>query len=205
MAIVNEILATSYAKVFYNTEVPKTHSFTLYFGTPFVADLLVPNVWHVGGTNPATSDQWQVSEVVVELINRMKASFANFPEMQIERVELYESASGDNTFVGFDLGDYSDVADGGGAFVAAGYLIANFQTVTRDNWRLMFLDYGDARPQRTPQALIPATDDDSPQWFIANSTVGFTNQDGQSLVRITSYNTGYNRALARKYGRSISP
>jgi len=201
----NEILAPSYCKVFYDTPRHTGHSLRLYFQNPTVPTSVGATTFKTGGINPDTTLQWTIQEIVLEFFRRTIVGFATASPLTIVNVECWDSETGANEFIGFDTSDYSGLVSGSGTNIAAAYLGWNFQDASRNNWRFFVMDSGDARPQRYPQVIPPLVDNDTLNWFIIRSTVGFATNDGNPLVRATSVNTGYNRFLARKYGRVVTP
>lgn len=94
---------------------------------------------------------------------------------------------------------------GSGAGIAAAYYMYVFGTALRPQFRLTYFDSLDARPQKGTIAVPPDGDDGSIAWLFINSPYNLANNDGEKLTRPVSANTGYNRKLARRYGRAITP
>lgn len=202
---VNEILAESYALVKYTTAINKTHVFRLYFNA--VPTESGDGIFKFSSyTDAGHPDGWKLYEIITELIARAVVSNGNMPPLTINEVAVWQSAVGSNVFLGLDAGDYEPVNGGSGSTVAAAYwMVCMKSTVPQQQYKLMWFDTNDARPQRFSGTPIPAADDDSLFWFLARSAVGFCTQDGYKLAIFTSGNSGYNRKLARSYGRQIAP
>lgn len=202
---VNQILAQTYLKVFYEVIPNIVHSMRLYIEAPLT---VVPEgeSYFAGVTDATHVSGWTVAEVVVEFIERLYNTHTTLvPQMNILRVEMWESNAGANTYLGNDGGDYAPYNAVGGSNVPSAYLMYVFQTAARDQWRVSMFDTKSSNPQRTAVASIPVIDNGSFAWFVVRGTVPFSNQDGIALNSAASYNTGYNRALARAYGKTLTP
>ena len=202
----NEILAASTVIVKYTTVgTNEDHEFRLYFDsvpTPTGDDgayefPTYTDAEHTGG--------WLVRDVVDEVWSRANAHAGGIQSSNIGAVEIYENVSGENIFLGFDPADYDDVGAGSVSGVAAAYLMHVFQDNARNQFRLTIFDTVTASPQRFPAAPAPAEDDDSLEWFFTRSAIMFVTNDDNRIVRLNSWNTGYNRKLARSYGRQKTP
>lgn len=202
----NEILAKSYLKVFYrNPDVDHQHSLRLYFdavptdsgGSVFV---------FTGYTDASHLTGWSVADIVAEFIARQAVSNGNLPAYSIDKVEVWQGDTvGPNIFLGYDGGDYTGVVGGGAAPNAAAYSMWVFEGAAKVQWRVSFFENHEASPQRFGLTQPPPTDDLSFTWFVLKSAVKFVNQDNIALTLAVSANDGYNRKLARNYGKSIAP
>jgi len=89
--------------------------------------------------------------------------------------------------------------------VASSYLTQVYKGANRQKFVLNLYDSSDGKPQ-TGTGYSPTTlDDGTPQWWLLNSGIPFSTQDGQRLAAQMSNNTGYNRRLAKAYGRTLVP
>lgn len=201
---VNEIQAPIYIKGRLATPVyPSGHQFRLYFrtGCSWMPGLIgdVDN-WRlmVDGL-----DQGSVSALMTNLWNRFGS---NLPANSVlTSIELWHSIpNADNVLDHFNtlpiVMNY-----GVGAGVAAGYIMRVFGGPLRNLFRFSVFDGGDANPQKFPPISPPLADNASPEWFFLKGGFGFATNDGIALTREVSINSGYNRKLARSYGRVAAP
>ncbi|HEY9758948.1 MAG TPA: hypothetical protein V6C97_27515 [Oculatellaceae cyanobacterium] len=200
----NEWLAPSKIVILYTTQSLAQHRMTLYFdAVPVDTGGYIFNFPTYTDAGHATG--WTVVQIVTAIFARMALSATPVCDPTINAVEVWQSVpSGANIFLGYDAGDYTAVAGGAGG-VASGYVMWFFQTNARDKFTLTVFDSGDANPQRTSAIPTPTVDNTFLDWFILKSAVHFTNNDGIRLSRAVSYNWGYNRKLARSYGKTVTP
>jgi hypothetical protein len=78
-------------------------------------------------------------------------------------------------------------------------------TADRSKARFTFFEWLDASPQRTSMSAPPTSDDGNLNWYLCKGLVPFANNDGKRLTSLISQNVGYNRRLANRYGRAITP
>lgn len=202
---VNEIQAPSYIKIFYrNPTVNHQHVQRWYFTEPITISGDNGFGWSAY-TDEDHLEGWLVSEVVAELFSRAVLANGNLPPYQVDKVEVWAGEAGANEFLGYDNGDYDDVDGGSGSPNASAYELKVFETATKLQFRATFFENGVASPQRYAQTPPPEEDDTFFNWFILRSAVEFANNDGVRLTLAISNNTGYNRKLARTYGRDIMP
>lgn len=205
---VNEILAPFYSILHYTvTATVRSHVARIYLDEVPTLNTSTNEYVFAGYTDASHTGGWTLREIWGEYVSRFNTTIGGnvLPAWTTGDVELWESASGVNTFMGLDPDDYSTLTGGSTTVHPSGYLMAVFKTSLRRQWRSTFFDIGTAEPQRTPIPSVPATDDGELGWFVTKSAVKFTNQDGIPLTIASSYNTGYNRKLARSYGRFIAP
>lgn len=204
MPPINEILASSYARIkYWVLSVAEEHTLTMYFDSVPVADGLG---WKFTAyTDGAHATGWLLNEIIREHFDRMSNTNPVCPLYAINSVEVWSTQPGANVFMGFDTSDYTAFVSGTSTPVAAAYFNAVFQTADRSQMRWYFFDNGDSAPQHTPQSQPPTVDNTSFAWWVINGPIGFTNNDGKAITRIVSYNTGYNRKLARLYGKTKAP
>ena len=199
---VNQILAPYYLKVKYTNAVAE-HAFRVYFET---GSTVSPGA-------PVSADDWTVrgalslvdtpiSEVVDVLFNR--AATLPMAVNTLTSVEVWQSAVGVNTFLHSNRLP-TVPTQGSGAGVAASYGMFVFGSSSRQRFRMTFFEIGTASPQRTALSSPPLVDDTTLVWYVLRSQVPFATQDGQRLTTVRSLNTGYNRKLARSYGRRFAP
>jgi len=200
---VNEILAPFYSIAKYHTPArPVGHHVRLYFDalpvtvgteTTFTS---YTDADHVGG--------WTLAEIWAEVVSRASVD-GGMGQLLFDEVEMWESEDGVNTFLGFDPDDYSGIVGGASVGAAAAYLMWVFKSSDRHQFRLTFMDSINPAPQRFPIATPPSVDDGSLEWLFVNSAIGFVTNDNLPIAIAASINSGYNRKLARSYGRSVAP
>lgn len=197
----NEISAPFYLRVKINTGVAR-HVHRIYFETGTTVDTvgLDPiryRVKGVGAANPV-----EVRDLVYQVWHRARDSAPT--GSVLEGIELWATQPGANTFLAYNpLPEVVPVFNG--AQVASSYITLVYEAANRQKWRQTFFDAKEPRPQRFPFVEPPSADNGSLEWYMLKSDVPFATQDGWPLVRGISVNVGYNRSLARRYGRTVSP
>ena len=199
---VNQILAPHYMKVKYRTNVAN-HVLRFYFETGSVLSpgaVLTPNDWTIRGA--AAVQDVKISEVAQEMFTRSRDSLPT--GTVITSIELWQAASGPNVFLhSNDLPTTNSFGTGSG--IAASYSMVVFAAANRQKYRLTFFDGEFVSPQRDAAVTPPTLDNNSNEWYVMRSLVPFATQDGNRINSVLSYNTGYNRKLARSYGRNLTP
>jgi hypothetical protein len=199
---VNEILAPYYLKVSYDSGLAR-HNVRWYFETGAIVSpggITSPNDWTVQGSASPIANT--VSEIVQQVFTR--AAGALRAGTRVTGIEIWRSQAGVNEFV--HSNDLPAVVSYGIATgIAAAYYMFVFGSSTRQKFRLSLFDTLDARPQRYAGTVPPLLDDGFLEWYFLRGSVPFATQDGVRINRIVSTNTGYNRKLARSYGRVIVP
>lgn len=196
----NEILAASYILINYVNSVAR-HRVRAYF------DALPVNG---GGGNwvfPTYTDAthplgWSVEQIVHAFMTRLCAGNAGAGQT-VESIEVWQPVAGVNTFLG--LSDVDPSSYGSGTKIASAYITYLFNDDHRHKMTFTVFEGLDSAPQRFALATPPILDDNSFVWFVVNSVIGFTTNDGHRLTRPRSRNQGYNRRLARSYGRQVAP
>lgn len=203
----NEILAPSYAiRTYKIATTPVPHEQRLYFNAVPTIDTVTGIASFPTYTDALHPSGWTIHDIFKEIDARAFADTSLIPAFATQKVELWQSVLGfPNVFMGFDGASYADVTGGGGTANAAAYTMWVFQSAQRDEFRLMWLDTQQASPQRTTLTNPPVADNGSLAWFMLRSPVKFVTNDNLPLKFSPSVNTGYNRKLARSYGRSIAP
>lgn len=208
---INEILAPSYLRITYQTWASR-HRLTLYLNgimrmnpDPLSDDKIQielandPGFW------------WTVETNVYEMIRRVYF-WGNATAPVIENIEAWNSVPGGvNTFVGY--GAPRTIASKAGATngVAASYHQYRYRTVDATSPRqqmqvTLFECTTNSAPQRTASPTPPDTDNTTPEWQVVKGMAGwFTSQDGYYVNNTASLSVGYNRKLARSYGRRLTP
>lgn len=199
----NEINAPVYIKGKISTPVyPLGHAFRFYFVTG--------TSWTVGASGD--EDNWRlqqggspvasVNSILNEVFTRVGAALPD--HSHVAEIELWHSAPGENILEHLNplpLGnDY-----GSGVGKASAYYMQVYAGSLRNQWRFTTFDGAFAEPQRYPPTTPPDIDDGSTAWYFLKSTIPFATNDGIRLTRMVSENSGYNRKLARTYGRTIAP
>lgn len=201
---VNEILAPSYAIIKYSVIPNIVHSHRLYFNT-------VPTLDGDEGflfdtyTDDDHPDGWHLKEIIEELYTRLAMDSTKVSTKTVNEVEVWSALDGENLFMGLDAGDYTDIDPATGSPVAAAYSMFVWKSALRFQFRMTFMDTPDAKPQRYPILPPPEIDDGFVAWFVCRSAVGFVTNDNYEIATLATINTGYNRKLARSYGRQIAP
>lgn len=197
----NEILAPYYLKIKVNTGVAR-HTHRLYFQTnsTVVAQGTTPISFNVVPSGGGVGTP--VAEVVGQVYTRLKSVIP--AGTLLETIEIWQSQTGANGFLA-----YNPLPTGlpvfTGTKVAASYYMEVYEAANRQKFRLALFDGVESRPQRSPFLEPPTVDDGTMGWYLLKSGVPIGTQDGWPLVRGVSVNTGYNRSLARQYGRQIAP
>jgi len=201
---VNEILAPFYIKGKYATPAyPEGHAFRFYLaaGTTVVPGVVGDeNDWSIeyDGSTVAT-----VSEAVSELFERAETVLPD--NTSVSEIEVWQSVPlADNLLV--HLNDLPAVNSfGAGAGVASAYVMYVYAAPLREKFRFTLFDGPLASPQRYAPTSPPDADNGTIAWYFLKSEVPFATQDGLRLAVEVSSNSGYNRKLARSYGRTITP
>lgn len=200
----NEILAPVYAKVKYVTpQYSKGHQLRLYFASGCS--------WSAGDEGDeanwrlkeGATDHGPVSTIVFNIFNRADALLPN--PTTITSIELWHSIPNAPNVLDHLNTLPPDSVVGSATGVAAAYLMYVFAGALRPTFRLTFFDTPDAKPQKYPPTTPPESDNGTLFWYMLKSGIPFATQDGIRLTRSVSGNTGYNRRLARTYGRTVAP
>lgn len=199
---INQILAPHYMKVKYRTP-SATHTVRFYFETGSTlapGALASPNDWTIRGA--AAVQDVKISEVVDEMFTRARTSLP--ANTVVTSIELWQAANGPNLFLhNNDLPTTNSFGLGTG--FASAYSTVVFSAANRQKYRLTFFDGAFVAPQRDAAVTPPTLDNNSNEWYVMRSLVPFATQDGHRINSVLSYNTGYNRKLARSYGRQVVP
>lgn len=197
---VNEILAPVYLRVQYQTPF-SLHNLTLYFETgSTIGNPTVTNPNNFSILNSSGTFSIELDVLVASLFTRAQSVLP--PNTTITKIEGYRSLSGVNQYVGDSVLPSSNVY-GTGVNNASSYFMYVYRSLTRQKARFTFFDGVPANPQRVTPPTPPLIDDNSVGWFLLRGQVPFATQDGNRLVAGFSHNTGYNRKLARRYGRFL--
>jgi hypothetical protein len=177
------------------------HGLTLYF-----ANQVVTSPGGQGFTIPHKDNQGftSISDVVLEVVNRLNGAGACFAS--VGQIDVWNSVvNAPNTFMGYEIPKQPTTPIGATPRIASSYLMYIFAAQNRQKARLTAFEYITASPQRFSPDTIPVSDDGSVAWYVLNSSIPFATQDGLPLTNLVSINVGYNRKLARSYGRAITP
>lgn len=195
---INEILAPAYLRVKASTPIAQ-HNHIFYFSLATAIGLLSGDVGQTNGFGDTISYTDILKEVFDRLIQSNGANIRSVDEIQIWR----GVTGGANVFDGY--ANTPTLVTNSNPTVASAYNMQMYATATRKKFRLTAFDFTDARPQRFPVGSTPTLDDGSVNWYLLKSGIQFAHQDGERLTIAFSQNVGYNRKLARSYGRSIAP
>lgn len=199
---VNEILAPYYGIVKYRTPVA-AHSLRFYFETGSTLSpgpALNPNDWTIQGSGALSAVS--ISQVVDALFSKAADSLPANTELQ--EVQLWQSQIGNNIFLHSNSLP-SAPSYGSGTGYAAAYSMVVYSAPSRQKFRLTYFDGAYVAPQTEASGQPPLVDDNSLDWYVLRGLVPFSTQDGHRLTTVRSFNTGYNRKLARAYGRNVTP
>lgn len=198
---VNEILAPYYIKVKYSTGIAQ-HQLRAYFATGSVLDIPGLNPDNMAIQAPGGGGTFSINTIVGNLFDRSKGNLKT--GTVVTSIEVWQSQIGQNVFIG--LNQLPTVTTyGTGAQLASSYVMTVYSAANRRKFRMSFFDGPSGSPQRTAATQPPSTDNQHLDWYVLRSGVPFATQDGFPLTLVTSYNAGYNRKLARRYGRSVTP
>lgn len=206
---INEITAASYSIAHYVTDdTNEPHVARLYFDE--VPTLVSEEVGYrfAGYTDAEHLSGWTLAEIWDAVYFRMNATFGGnaLQQATFGDVEVWQSVPDEpNLFLGLDPASYEDISAGAATGIAAAYLMLVMKSASRQQFRFTIFDATDSKPQRYAGTSIPEVDNDTLQWLMARSAIGFVTQDNEPLTIASSYNTGYNRKLARSYGRVKTP
>lgn len=194
----NEILAPAYIRVKWASPIA-SHNLTLYFSQPTAVGVLSGDVGQLVGV-----DTIPYTEIVRQIADRFRLA-AGVAIQGVESIEVWSSNPGaPNTFQGFAPPPTS-LSGVTPPYVASAYRMWIFgQTQTRQKMRLTGFEAISASPQKFTE-VVPTADDGGIGWYVLRSGVPFATQDGLRVSTYLSLNQGYNRKLARSYGRNIQP
>ena len=200
---INEIHAPVYIKGKYTTPAyPQGHAFRLYFqlGSSWADGLEGDEQnWRLMFLG---DDLGSAAGIVDAVFDR--ASTLLPENTHISEIELWRSLDGDNLLEHINTLPIGN-SYGSGPGVAAAYYMEVYAGPLREPWRFTLFDGSQASPQRFTPLSPPLADDNSFSWYFLNGPIPFATNDGVRLSVQKSRNTGYNRKLARAYGRTIAP
>lgn len=201
---INEILAPIYVKGKYSTpSYGAGHAFRLYFAAGCT--------WSSGAVGDeenwrlmeGATDHGAISSIIHQVFTRANADLPD--TSHVIQIELWHSIpAADNVLDHLNplpLGN----TYGSGAGSPSAQAMHVFAGSLRPTFRLTFFDGGYPNPQRYAPVAPPTADDGSLRWYFIKSGIPFATQDGIRITREVSFNTGYNKKLARKYGRTLAP
>jgi len=202
---INEIEAPSYIRIFYrNGAVNRQHRQQWNFTE--VPTLTAGEFVYTTYTDAGHATGWSVHDIVEDIFARAVAVNGNLPPYVIDKVEVWQGVEdAPNVLLGEDGADFSDITGGLATPHASAYWMVALKGSGGQQFRANFFENGNSDPQRFAADSPPTIDDDTLSWLLLRSAVEFATQDGQRLTSALSANTGYNRRLAREYGRSIAP
>jgi len=199
---VNQILAPYYAIFKYRTS-SAMHNMRVYFETGATlapGPVLTPNDWTIRGS--AAIQDVPISQVATAIFGKAGTSLP--AGTILTEIQLWQSQVGSNLFL-HNNALPAVTTFGSGTGISSSYSMIVLQAANRKKFRLTYFDGAFVSPQRDAVAQPPTVDDNSLNWYLIRSLVPFSTQDGFRLTAIQSFNTGYNRKLARSYGRSRTP
>lgn len=204
---INEILAPSYLRIKYQTWA-SIHSLTIYLNG-FISQNPDPNaVNQLLLTTPIAPMDMTIEDKVKQIFERAyNRGGSKCPT--IMSIEGWNSVpGGNNTFVG-NGNPPSLVGSFNTNGVASGYIQWRFRTVDgtspRQQIQMTFFEaLQNAAPQREIVGAIPTTDDQSLSYYVSKAK-WITSQDGYAVTTASTINYGYNRKLAKSYGKVLTP
>lgn len=204
MTIINERQAKYYAIVSYKTPQAK-HDLTLFFDNSAVLGSVIYDGQAAVGISQRhdASVFIPIADVVDKVFTRATPWLPSGTVVQ--SIQLWEAVVSDaNTFV-TAITPKGGTTYGSTSGTASAYMMFVFQAATRQKARITFLDTHYVAPQREGMVSPPVSDDGSLVWLVIRSEIPFATSDGAPLTLPMSVNYGYNRRLARKYGRDMTP
>lgn len=199
---VNEILAPYYMRVTYQTWASQ-HVATLYLGAGTVT-ASAQDFLHSAAVSP--SNPTGSLAAYLKMVMDLFYGGIGIQQPSVSSVDLYQSVpSAPNIYLGPILPPL--LASGATRGIAASYVMLSGVSVSasiRQAWKMMFFDCSlSAAPQRFVDDWSQTTSLFNPLYQAAQSGLMVT-QDGYKPV-LRTYNIGYNRKLARRYGRLLTP
>lgn len=200
----NEILAPVYIKGKYATPVfPTGHAFRLYFATGCSFSVGASGDEENWRLHEGATDHGAVSGIVHEVFTRAVGTLPS--GSSVTQIELYHSIPAAPNVLDHLNPLPSGNSYGSGAGVASAYQMWVFAGSLRPQWRFELFDGNNINPQKYAPYTPSSGDDNTMEWYILKSGIPFATNDGIRLTREVSRNVGYNRRLARSYGRSVAP
>lgn len=201
---VNEIHAPFYLKGKIATPVyNQGHAWRLYFeaGTTMTPGLAGDeDNWRIVRDG---DDKGSVDACVDDLFSRFTTALP--ANSHVTEIEIWQSIpDAENLLVHLNTLPLGNSYGTGGG-VASAFMMQVYGTALREQFRFTVFDGDLVSPQRYPPVSPPVSDDGGLTWFFVRSDWGIATNDGIKITRQISSNTGYNKKLARKYGRTISP
>jgi hypothetical protein len=122
----------------------------------------------------------------------------------IDSIVIWQSAPGANTLLGY--AEPVQPTSGPNLGIASSYIMLSGTAISgpsRQRFKLTFFEAASSsNPQRFSGNVLPVAGNESVWDYLLSVVV---TQDGLSPVIVRSTNVGYNRKLARRYGRTIQP
>jgi hypothetical protein len=192
---IDEILSPYYVRGKVQTGASE-HAFIYYLDDSVFQD--IDGDWAV----VMTPDTIKIRTIVASIYNRINTLHGGHTT-EITSLELWQSATGANVFVDYIAPDVLTAPTA--SPIASAYRMWVFATADRRKARVTSWESNASSPQRYGGYAIPSADDGSLPWLFVNLNSPFRQQDGGKLSALISANDGYNRKLARSYGRSVAP
>lgn len=200
----NEINAPFYIKGKYATPAyPAGHAFRLYFAAGTT----------LSGGVTGDEDNWRINfdggvvGTIAGMVDNLfdRAATILPASTSISLLEVWQSVPSEpNLLVHLNTLPPSN-SYGSGAGVASAYAMYVFSAALRQKFRFTLFDGALVSPQRYAPPALPILDNGSVAWFFLRSNYPMATNDGLRLVVENSENAGYNRKLAKSYGRTIAP
>jgi hypothetical protein len=197
---INEILAPSYLRIKYENSIAK-HNLTLYFSKQSQITGIQSGASVLGKDGTTLLD---IGDIVSQVFSRL--NYAGASATRVAEIQVWQGVNNaPNTFLGYVQPSPIQTQPLPQVHVASSYLMYVFSALNRQKARITGFEYVSASPQRLAPDEVPIVDDGTLPWLILRSDYPFSTQDGLPLVAFNSYNFGYNRKLAIKYGRDLAP
>lgn len=196
---VNEILAPSYVKLFYETYFGRQHVVRFYFDG--AVSEVTPGQFTI---TPSVGAPFTLDTFIHDEFSVRAAGNGNGTGWVINSIEVWTSAAGVNTFEGYQVPrEYGGYNHGTGTPHAAVYTQHVFAAGNRKLFRFTLMDGGITDAQRTPGATPPLVDNASLEWMFLNGGFGLVTNDNYALRVYRSKNVSYHKKLYRSYGRNL--
>lgn len=199
MAILNEIQNEAYFNVLYaNSGI--NHSLRLYprENLDFVlatGDFIAPQ------TTPLSATPY--TNVITYLRDLLRATQVLSASSEITSLELWQSATGEDTFLGFlPAPAGTTLGIGSPAVIWSSYVMWTFGTNTRQTFRFTVFDTAFSNPSKASFSASSTPVGLTGSQFAAEMLRSFNNNDGVALTRTGKRSVGVNKALSRRYGQS---
>jgi len=198
---INEILAPYYAIADYTTWAAR-HVVRWYFPGGTV-NTVGTDMRHTALVEPTYNPDGSISQYAYLWFQVMYHN-RGLVGPTVDSIAVWQSATGPNTLIGYS--QPIQPTSGPNLGVASSYIMLSGTAITatsRQRYKIMFFEATtSSSPQRFSGNVLPVSGNEVVWDYLLSVAV---TQDGLAPVVIRSTNVGYNRKLARRYGRTIQP